>query len=90
MLLTENRPPGVVPAKARYMTEKDLVRISQYFQIPLRIPANPTEVMFVKGSLSTQRFLTAAKLMCPEQLEALSRQLWLRIWSRVRTAVAVV
>ena len=39
MLLTENRPPGVVPAKARYMTKKDLVRISQYFQIPLRIPA---------------------------------------------------
>jgi len=81
MLLTENRPPGVVPAKARYMT-KDLARISQYFQIPLRPPANPAEVMFVKGSLSTQRFLTAAKLTCPEQLEALSRQLWLRIWSR--------
>ena len=38
MLLTENRPPGVVPAKARYMT-KDLARISQYFHIPLRPPA---------------------------------------------------
>jgi len=39
MLLTENRLPGVVPAKARYMTKIDPVRISQYFQIPLRIPA---------------------------------------------------
>ena len=30
---------------------------------------NPAEVMFVKGSLPTQRFLTAVKLSCSEHLE---------------------
>ena len=41
------------------------------------------EVMFRKGSLFPQRFLTAAKEECPNELEELSRQLWLRVWSRV-------
>ena len=96
----------MVPAKARYMG-KDIARLSQYFQIPLKSPAviskslasplrlmlillmnsltlqNPAEVLFNKGSLKAQRMLTAAKLTIPEHVEELSRQLWLRIWSRV-------
>ena len=97
---SDNRPPGMVPAKARYM-ETDVRRLSQYFQIPLKSPTvisespsitltfnslhlqNPAEVMFVKGSLKAQRLLIAAKMTIPEHLEELSRQLWLRIWSRV-------
>ena len=99
---SDNHPPGMIPAKARYM-ETDIRRLSQYFQIPLKLPIvisespsitwtllvnslhlqNPAEVMFVKGSLKAQRLLIAAKMTIPEHLEELSRQLWLRIWSRV-------
>lgn len=39
--------------------------------------------MFQNGSLKAQRLLTAAKLTRPDHVEELSRQLWLRIWSRV-------
>lgn len=37
----------------------------------------------MKGSLPAQRLLTAIKLKSPQSLEDVSRQLWLRIWSRV-------
>ncbi|XP_041379788.1 glutathione S-transferase kappa 1-like [Gigantopelta aegis] len=43
----------------------------------------PAKTMFEKGSLQAQRFLTAAKQLCPDYLEGLSRQLWIRIWSKV-------
>lgn len=48
---------------------------------------NPAEVMFVKGSLSAMRLLTATKMTHPQHLEVLSRQLWNRIWSMVNMAV---
>jgi len=35
---TENRPPGVVPLKARYMG-KDIKRLAEYYHIPLSAPA---------------------------------------------------
>jgi len=40
-------------------------------------------VLFVKGSLPTQRFLTAVQMQKPELTESLSRELWMRIWHRV-------
>lgn len=40
------------------------------------------ELMFERGSLPSQRLLTAAKLQCPDKLEDLSRQIWIRAWSR--------
>ncbi len=40
-------------------------------------------MMFEKGTLRPQRFLTAVKHECPNKLEEMSRQLWLRVWSRV-------
>lgn len=36
--LSDNRPPGVVPAKANYMG-KDLRRLATYYQIPLQTPS---------------------------------------------------
>ncbi len=35
---SSNSPPGMVPLKARY-NNKDLVRISHYYQIPLKRPS---------------------------------------------------
>ena len=45
---------------------------------------DPGEVMFIKGSLTTQRFLTAVDMADSSLTEEVSRQLWMRIWSRVR------
>jgi glutathione S-transferase kappa 1 len=75
----DNRPPGMVAAKARYMG-KDLRRLAEYFRIPLQTPSNVSEVIFVKGSLSAMRLLMATKSTSQEHVEVLSRQLWKRIW----------
>ena len=45
--------------------------------------------MFKKGSQKAQQLLTAAKLTVPDRVEELSRQLWLRVWSRVGERVCV-
>lgn len=76
---SDNRPPGVVPAKANYMG-KDLRRLATYYQIPLQTPSNVPEALFVKGSLSAMRLLTATKIGSQDHVEVLSRQLWNRIW----------
>ena len=44
---------------------------------------DPAEVMFVKGSLPAQRFITAVDLTDSSKLESVSRELWMRIWNRV-------
>ncbi|CAJ1062473.1 glutathione S-transferase kappa 1 [Xyrichtys novacula] len=78
-----NKPPGLVPNKFLYMT-KDLERLAKYFNVPLESPSNPAEAMFVKGSLSAMRFVTAVQEMeksGDEQVERVSRELWRRIWS---------
>ncbi|XP_019856690.1 PREDICTED: glutathione S-transferase kappa 1-like [Amphimedon queenslandica] len=81
MQLSGNRPPGMVPNKAAYMVT-DLKRLRKYYDVPLNIPKNPVDTMLNKGSLSAQRLLIAVRDRQPEKLEELSRQLWLRIWSR--------
>ncbi|KAJ8005162.1 hypothetical protein DPEC_G00143780 [Dallia pectoralis] len=78
-----NRPPGLVPNKFLYMG-KDLHRLAQYFQVPLNPPANPAEAMFEKGTLAAMRFLSAVEMRevdGDKQLERMSRELWMRIWS---------
>lgn len=45
--------------------------------------------MFKKGSRKAQLLLTAAKLTAPGHVEELSRQLWMRVWSRVGECVCV-
>lgn len=37
-LLLDNRPPGMVPAKAAYMGT-DLKRLARFYEIPLKLPA---------------------------------------------------
>ena len=39
--------------------------------------------MFSKGSLRAQRFLVATQSVTPDKVEHVSRQLWMRVWSRV-------
>ncbi|KAI4811379.1 hypothetical protein KUCAC02_014289 [Chaenocephalus aceratus] len=77
-----NKPPGLVPNKFLYMT-KDLNRLSEYFNVPLRSPSDPFEAMFQKGSLNAMRFVTAVQEKGKggdEQVERVSRELWRRIW----------
>lgn len=81
MQLSGNRPPGMIANKAAYMAT-DLNRLRKYYDVPLNFPKDPADTMFNKGSLSAQRLLTAVWDKEPEKLEELSRQLWLRVWSR--------
>uniref|UniRef100_A0A8C7X5L6 Glutathione S-transferase kappa n=1 Tax=Oryzias sinensis TaxID=183150 RepID=A0A8C7X5L6_9TELE len=78
-----NKPPGMVPNKFKYMG-KDLTRLAEYFDVPLKSPADPFEVMFQKGSMSAMRFITAVQERetgGDKQVEQVSRELWRRIWS---------
>ncbi|XP_057631038.1 glutathione S-transferase kappa 1-like [Chionomys nivalis] len=76
-----NKPPATVPRKGQYMN-KDMLLLGQQFQVPLNIPKDLNTVMFKKGSLNAMRFLTAVSMEQPELLEKVSRELWMRIWSR--------
>ncbi|XP_022807846.1 glutathione S-transferase kappa 1-like isoform X2 [Stylophora pistillata] len=83
-----NRPPAMVPAKGVYMM-KDIQRLREFYGIPITPPSDPANVMFTKGSLPTMRLLTAACKYHPEKLEELSREFWMRAWSRVCTKVGL-
>eukprot|EP00118_Oscarella_pearsei_P015757 m.144589 g.144589 ORF g.144589 m.144589 type:complete len:226 (+) comp38404_c0_seq7:48-725(+) len=81
MTKTGVTPPGKIPAKALYYG-RDLMRCAKFFNVPMKIPKNVEEVMFVKGSLAAQRLLTATNIYSPVWTEGLSRALWTRIWSK--------
>ncbi|XP_064611104.1 glutathione S-transferase kappa 1-like [Liolophura sinensis] len=81
MQAADNTPPAFVPSKGTYMFQ-DLHRLGKHFKVPIKIPKNPAEVLFQKGSLQAMRFVTAVDVSFPESTENLSRELWLRIWSR--------
>jgi len=78
---SSNKPPAQVPAKGVYMMQ-DIIRLRQFYKIPINLPSNFSEVVMVKGSLSAQRLLTAVQLKRPEFVEPLTRELWMRVWSR--------
>ncbi|XP_077114876.1 glutathione S-transferase kappa 1-like [Ranitomeya variabilis] len=80
MNATGNSPPAMVPKRGAYMT-KDVERLTQFYQVPLRHPSDFFEVVIKKGSITAMRFLTAVQMSHPQFLEEVSRQLWLRIWS---------
>ncbi|XP_066474447.1 glutathione S-transferase kappa 1 [Tiliqua scincoides] len=78
---TGNKPPAMLPKKGEYMMT-DIMRMAKYYQVPARIPKDFFDTIIKKGSLSAMRFLTAVDLTQPQFLEPLSRELWMRIWSR--------
>ncbi|XP_065918247.1 glutathione S-transferase kappa 1-like isoform X2 [Dysidea avara] len=60
----------------------DIARLAKFYNIPLKPPSNPTETLMVKGTTQAQQLLTAANLELPDKVEAISRELWMRVWSR--------
>ncbi|XP_053378889.1 glutathione S-transferase kappa 1-like [Mercenaria mercenaria] len=76
-----NRPPAMVPNKGKYLFQ-EIQLLAKYFNVPVVPPKDPAEVMFVKGSLPTQRFITAVDLLDSSKVEPVSRELWMRIWNR--------
>ncbi|XP_059173644.1 glutathione S-transferase kappa 1-like [Physella acuta] len=75
-----NKPPFAVLNKGVYMY-KDIQQLGKYFDVPLKLP-KVHEKMLAKGTLPTQRFLTAIDMTHPEMLEKISRELWMRNWNR--------
>nr|CAB3251062.1 glutathione S-transferase kappa 1-like [Phallusia mammillata] len=73
------KPPS--PNQAKF-SKVELRLIAEYNHIPLVRPANVQHVLFEKGTLQPQRLLTAIKQHHPAVLESVSRELYLRIWSR--------
>uniref|UniRef100_A0A5F9CKS4 Glutathione S-transferase kappa 1 n=1 Tax=Oryctolagus cuniculus TaxID=9986 RepID=A0A5F9CKS4_RABIT len=78
--LPGNLSPAEIPRKTQYM-RSDLQRLQQLFQVPVRFPKDFSGLVG-KGSLSAMRFLTAVNAEQPEMLKKVSRELWMRIWSR--------
>ncbi|XP_004414634.1 PREDICTED: glutathione S-transferase kappa 1 isoform X2 [Odobenus rosmarus divergens] len=76
-----NQPPALLPRKAQYM-RNDIRLLGQHVQIPVQFPKDFFSVILEKGSLSAMRFLTAVSMEHPEMLEKVSRELWMRVWSR--------
>uniref|UniRef100_A0A670K1D3 Glutathione S-transferase kappa 1 n=1 Tax=Podarcis muralis TaxID=64176 RepID=A0A670K1D3_PODMU len=85
---TGNRPPALVPKKGEYMT-KDLLRMAKFYQVPLHLVKDFLGSVLEKGSLKAMRFVTAVDMAEPQFLEPVSRELWMRIWSRVSMVVLV-
>uniref|UniRef100_A0A8C8XGC8 Glutathione S-transferase kappa 1 n=1 Tax=Panthera leo TaxID=9689 RepID=A0A8C8XGC8_PANLE len=79
-----NQPPALLPRKAQYL-QNDIRLLGQHIQVPIQLPKDFFSVILEKGSLSAMRFLTAVNLEHPKMLEKVSRELWMRVWSRVRT-----
>nr|XP_045017051.1 glutathione S-transferase kappa 1 isoform X2 [Jaculus jaculus] len=76
-----NKAPALVPRKAQYMAS-DLRLLKQHFQVPIHMPKDFFATILGKGSVSAMRFLTAVNMEQPEMLEKVSRELWMRVWSR--------
>uniref|UniRef100_A0A8C9JDL9 Glutathione S-transferase kappa 1 n=1 Tax=Panthera tigris altaica TaxID=74533 RepID=A0A8C9JDL9_PANTA len=60
-----------------------LCRYKKLWNINLQLrPSLIAAIMKDSGSLSAMRFLTAVNLEHPKMLEKVSRELWMRVWSR--------
>ncbi|XP_071945149.1 glutathione S-transferase kappa 1-like isoform X1 [Antedon mediterranea] len=75
----DNKPPGLNPMKAVYMFD-DLAMQRDYTGV-LFSKSVPTS-FFEQSSLTAQRFLTVVNDQHPDDLEEVSRQLWIRMWSK--------
>nr|KAF6338086.1 glutathione S-transferase kappa 1 [Pipistrellus kuhlii] len=60
-----------------------LCRYKNIWNVHLQLrPSLIAGIMKSSGSLSAMRFLTAVNMEHPEMLEKVSRELWMRVWSR--------
>jgi len=82
MAVVGSGPPARDSAKGAYLL-KDFKRLRDFYGVPLKPPSDFENTMFAKGSLSAMHLITAANIYHPEQVENLSREFWMRIWSRV-------
>ena len=73
MKATANTPPGMVPAKAKYINI-ELKRLAEYHRVPLSLPNNLFEFMFSNDNMMALRLLTVVKTCHPDKLESLSRE----------------
>ena len=80
MKSTGNKPPGMVPAKTKYMNI-ELKRLAEFHRVPLSMPNNLFEFMFTNNNIIALRLLTLVKQSHPEKLESLSRECFKRILS---------
>lgn len=81
MVDSGNKPPAMLPRKGKYL-RSDLRLQGEHFQVPVRFPKDFFSVILEKGSVSAMRFLTAVSMQRPKMLEKVSRELWMRVWSR--------
>jgi glutathione S-transferase kappa 1 len=75
---TKNQPPALVPAKQPYL-QKDVIRLAQYFELPLPQfpPSHMSEVLM--GTLPIQRMLIALQQLHGDNaLEKVTSLLWHR------------
>ncbi|PVD36904.1 hypothetical protein C0Q70_03895 [Pomacea canaliculata] len=79
MQATGNQPPATNATKASYLVT-DMKHLSQYFNLSYNQPKDFWNVIVTKGTLKTQRFITAVDMTRPEFTEQLSRELWNRIY----------
>ena len=70
---TGNNPPGMVPAKAKYINI-ELPRLAHYHRVPISLPSNLFEFMFSNENIPAMRLLTLVKKKHPDKLESLSRE----------------
>ncbi|XP_070950424.1 glutathione S-transferase kappa 1 isoform X3 [Macaca nemestrina] len=76
-------PPTGLGQAGRAPGLKVLCRYQNIWNINLQLrPSLIGGIMKDSGSLSAMRFLTAVSLEHPEMLEKVSRELWMRVWSR--------
>ncbi|XP_026582092.1 glutathione S-transferase kappa 1-like, partial [Pseudonaja textilis] len=71
----------MLPKRGEYLL-KDISRLGKYCQVPVNSPKDLVNTVIVKGSLPAMRFITAVDTAEPQFLESVSRELWMRIWSR--------
>uniref|UniRef100_A0A8D0DNC8 Glutathione S-transferase kappa n=1 Tax=Salvator merianae TaxID=96440 RepID=A0A8D0DNC8_SALMN len=81
MKATGNQPPATLPKKAEYLN-MDILRVAKYYQVPVQLVSDFFGTVIQKGSLPAMRFITAVDASQPQYVEPISRELWMRIWSR--------
>lgn len=76
---SKNKPPGLVPAKMKFMGH-DMKYKKQFDGVPLNPIKDAATKLFKKGAMDAQRVLTAMNLDNNDKLEEVSRQFSVKMW----------